>query len=528
MFRVRPLTILPNLAKVKMKTVAVIGLGPAGLTNVKELKAAGFDVLGIDRSCRVGGRWALDNTINAGVWRELCMNATRRHLEFSDFPWPDDNALEGRDKAYKTLYPHCSEAMAYLESYAKHFDLYPNLQLQTDVKQIKFEGEKWILTFQSRVSGNEEIQEFDSLVVCTGQHAKPFHPLQHQFQGFTGTLLHSRDFRTAKDYKGQRVLVIGSGVSGGDIAAILATEGDCQSVTNSVRRVPYHVTKFSQTSEGVPLEVPLINRLPCWLGRVLPDELRAKGLQNKVLAHFPDQLSSTRAWEAPDSDIRAAGVSYTVNYLECFENGAISLKPATTGAKGKTVSFVDGTEAEFDVIICATGYEPDLSYLPGDVLKNVMWLNEQTGKSEVVLYKHTLVPSIESIAFGGLVEGIGSLFVSAEIQARYIASVFKGTTQRPSIAQLHRDIEKTKEKRRRHKFNAHVLSADVGEQLGDELGITPTFWEALMQPQVHLFSPLYSCYYRSKSILGQDSDVARKCRERFLHYIANPEIMHTL
>jgi cation diffusion facilitator CzcD-associated flavoprotein CzcO len=69
-----------------MKTVGVIGMGPAGLATVKELKEAGFEVKGLDRSCRVGGRWAIDGELPMGVWKELCLNATRRGMEFSDYP----------------------------------------------------------------------------------------------------------------------------------------------------------------------------------------------------------------------------------------------------------------------------------------------------------------------------------------------------------------------------------------------------------------------------------------------------------
>lgn len=61
----------------KMDTVCVIGLGPSGLATVKELKEAGMEVQGFDRFSHVGGRWALDSSKDDGVWKELCLNATR-------------------------------------------------------------------------------------------------------------------------------------------------------------------------------------------------------------------------------------------------------------------------------------------------------------------------------------------------------------------------------------------------------------------------------------------------------------------
>ena len=508
-----------------MKSVAVIGLGPAGLVNVKELKAAGFEVQGFDRSSRVGGRWALDDSIATGVWRELCMNETRRFMEFSDFEWPIDNTFDGRDKAYKTLYPHCSEATAYLEAYAKHFDLYPCLNLETEVKQIELhEDGYWKLAIQSRSDKVELTRKFDSLVICTGMHAKPFHPLHDNFRNFTGKVLHSKFFRSVKDYEGQRVLVVGSGISGGDISAALATEGNCKSVVNSVRHVPYHFTKFSQTQKGVPVEIAMStsSRLPCWLGRFLPSSATAMGIKHTLLANFPEQLTVDKAWQAPDPDIRKACISYTVNYLECFTKGQIDLKPAVASAQGRTVTFVDGTKADFDSVICATGYEPDLSFLSPKVKEKVTYKNIFTGKQEIALYKHTLVPDLENLAFAGIVEGIGSLFPPNEVQARYIAAVFEGKILRPTVEHLEKGVKSFKKFREANPFNDHEMSAECGEQLGDELGITPSYWDALTNPKLYLLAPVYACSYRCNPKVDGPV-VARASRERFEYYVANPE-----
>ncbi len=66
-----------------MKTVCVIGLGPAGLTSVKELRAHGLDVTAYDPSSKIGGRWSLDwSTFKHGVWKEMCLNDPRTFIEF--------------------------------------------------------------------------------------------------------------------------------------------------------------------------------------------------------------------------------------------------------------------------------------------------------------------------------------------------------------------------------------------------------------------------------------------------------------
>ena len=118
----------------RKRSVGVIGLGPAGLATVKELKNAGCfgTIVGFDRCSRAGGRWSLDaEAHDAGIWKELCANPTRRHMEFSAFPWNASDEYEGHDQAYAGIYPHCTETRAYLEAYARKFNLYPHLQLQT-------------------------------------------------------------------------------------------------------------------------------------------------------------------------------------------------------------------------------------------------------------------------------------------------------------------------------------------------------------------------------------------------------------
>eukprot|EP00536_Pseudo-nitzschia_multiseries_P008424 jgi/Psemu1/197993/e_gw1.213.46.1 len=207
------------------KSVGVIGLGPAGLVAIKELKNNDrFGVVtGFDRCSRVGGRWSLDtDAYPAGIWKELCANTTRSHMEYSDFPWYDDiNTGDGNGN---------SNVQAYLEAYARNFDLYPHLQLETEVTSIErvAEGEGeghgdgggggWKITTASRKSGAVTVCRFDAIVVCNSAQAKPYHPLEEKFREFEGEVIHSNVFGSEQEYNDKRVLVIGSNVSGSEIA----------------------------------------------------------------------------------------------------------------------------------------------------------------------------------------------------------------------------------------------------------------------------------------------------------------------
>lgn len=535
------------MAAKSKRSVGVIGLGPAGLTTVKELKNAGFFgvVTGFDRCSRVGGRWSLDtNTHNAGIWKELCANTTRRHMEFSDFPWDAEDGYDGHEQAYEGIYPHCTEARSYLEGYARKFDLYPNLQLETEVKSIEKVETGWrITTTSSKNAGANSkttCHKFDAIVVCNGPQAKAFHPLESKFQDFTGKVVHSKYFRSEKDYKDQRVLVIGGNVSGSEIVSVLAedaTTTSCQKVVHSIRKMPYHIQKFTKDTHTSMYDNIYI-RIAVWLDRILPDPVVAKGLQMIILQHWPEQCTSDATMPncsvGVSMDVRKCGATVTKNYVDQVKKGQFLVKPEVATVEGKRIIFVDGTTDEFDVIICATGYDFDVSFLPESIQEQVRILDPSTGKKVLALYKNTLVPNadlVNSLAFCGLINSLGPYFPQAEMQARYIAAIWSGKIPCPSLSALGRNAEAATKKRLDTSsiLNLYETSTIVNEALGDELGVTPSFAKALLSPRKYLLGPVYSCFYRTNEKAPDgDEEVAKKCRERFDHLIASsPEVQNS-
>lgn len=528
----------------KKKSVGVIGLGPGGLAVVKELKHdGGFDVTGFDRCSRVGGRWSLDNNHNAGIWKELCTNTTRRHMEFSDFPWDAEDNYDGKEQAYAGIYPHCTEARAYLEGYAKNFDLYPNLRLETEVKSIEQVAAGWkiITTTSSKEDGSDNTtssttHEFDAIVVCSGPQAKAYHPLESKFKkDFTGEVIHSQDFLSEKDYKDKRVLVIGGSVSGSEIVSLLAEEDSgCQKAIHSVRRMPYHVEKFTKDTHTA-WEDHLFIRSVVWLGRIMPDSVVAKGLKMTVLQHWPEQCTSSSADSnampncsvGVDPDVTKCGITVTKNYVDQVQKGTLQVKPEVASVDGKTITFVDETTEEFDVIICATGYDFDISFLPESVQEQIHVPHPNTGKKIMSLYKNTLVPVpelVDTLAFCGLMNSIGPIFPQGEMQARYIAAIWSGKIPRPSLSTLQLNADAATKKRLDTSsiLNQYDTATVVNEDIGDELGVTPSYATAFSAPKKYLLGPVYSCFYRTNAEApGGDEAVAKRCRERFDKLIAS-------
>mmetsp|Transcript_5494 Transcript_5494/g.11350 ORF Transcript_5494/g.11350 Transcript_5494/m.11350 type:complete len:647 (-) Transcript_5494:418-2358(-) len=621
----------------KYKSVGVIGLGPAGLATVKELKNAGcFGVVtGFDRSSHVGGRWASSavtsqtkttststststsqKTFDGGIWKELHANISRRHMEFSDFPWDaaEDN-IDGYDgygyccddrqqqqtQAYAGIYPHCTEVLAYLEAYAKNFDLYPNLQLETAVKSIERVEKGWRIITEHANTNNDnddddndatsstttKQHDFDAIVVCNSAQAKPYRPkeLHSKLLDFTGTggVIHSQTFRSAHDFNDQRVLVIGGQVSGSEIASLLAenskssdrtsattsttssTSGGCQKVVHSVRKMPYHISKLTKgndsdstntcttttTTTTTTTNTTIKNsncaddilfvRAPVWMNRILPNSITLSGMKDFILQQWPNQLDgssnnnncNSNKYECAHSispDVRNCGISLTKDYVDQVKRGNLPVKPQIAGAKGNKVTFVDGTTEEFDVVICATGYDVNLEFLPESIRNKVLTTsNNNSTKSIMALYKHTLVPDpelVDKLAFCGLVHSLGPVFPLAEMQARYVAAIWSGTIPTPVLEKLESNATAAVNKKLGNNnsrsnaptnvLNAYDMAGEINEDLGDELGVTPSLAMALWDPKKYLFGPLLPCQYRTiYSNANKNESIAARCQERF-------------
>jgi dimethylaniline monooxygenase (N-oxide forming) len=502
-----------------LKTFAVVGAGPSGLAAIKELKEAGFEVTAFDRSASVGGRWSL--APNRGVWKELCLNINRRLMSFSDFEWKE-SCYQGHEQAYAGVFPHCTEAKQYLEDYAKHFDIMSCIQLETEVLSIEQSDNKgWKIVTQTAGKTTTTTHEFDGLIICSGVYGKPSNPLKEIFSSFSGKVIHSQEFSTYEGYEGKRVLVIGSSISASEIAGALVDGGKCQSLVNSIRQVRYHMDIVNEKHQKPGGDL-IFNRLPVWLGKVLPESITTKGLKATILDLWPDQLTQAEDGIEPDDDVRVASICIDRHYVQYAKAGKIRVKPCPVASvKGSQVTFEDGTKEDFDVVIMATGYDIDLAFLPSEVREKVLFTNTITGKQDLALYKFMLTPQFENLAFCGVIYIVGPHFPTAEMQARYIAAIFSGKMPRPSKEQLEASIEQSKLHRSSCPLNAFDVYPVFCDSVGDELGVTPTFSECIWNPKKLLLGPNYSCNYRrNPKIEGEEK--ANQCRKLFDEYMSNP------
>nr|KAF6290635.1 flavin containing dimethylaniline monooxygenase 5 [Myotis myotis] len=198
------------------KRIAVIGAGVSGLTSIKCCLDEGLEPVCFERTDDIGGLWRFQENPEEGrasIYKSVIINTSKEMMCFSDYPIPD----------HFPNFMHNSQVLEYFRMYAKEFDLLKYIRLKTSVCSVKKRPDfstsgQWEVVTES--GGKKEMNVFDGVMVCTGHHTNAHLPLE-SFPGiekFKGQYFHSRDYKNPESFTGKRVIVIGIGNSGGDLA----------------------------------------------------------------------------------------------------------------------------------------------------------------------------------------------------------------------------------------------------------------------------------------------------------------------
>jgi len=311
----------------------VIGAGPAGLAATAALKAKGLAPVILEKSDAVGAVWRKH-------YDRLHLHTDRGRSGLPGFPIPKSF---GR-------YPSRAQFVSYLESYAGRFDLRP--VFNTEVREARRHGAGW------RVDAGEQAWFAPIVVVATGWASYPYSPTWPGMEAFAGPILHSSRYRNAAHYAGERVLVVGFGNSGGEIALDLADAG--VDVTLSVRG-PVQI--IPRELFGLPILAIAIaqQHIPA---RVT-DFLGAPAI--RLVIGSIEKLGVIRAKKGPRQMIEEDGrvPLIDVGTVAAIRAGRIKVRGDVARFAEKEVVFASSPMEPFDAVILATGFRPDLrSLLP--------------------------------------------------------------------------------------------------------------------------------------------------------------------
>jgi hypothetical protein len=309
----------------------IIGAGPVGLAMADAMKQQGiaFDI--VDASDGVGGLW------RHGVYRGVHIVSSKRSTGYANYPMP----------AHYPDFPSSTQMLQYLENFARDCGLTDTMEFGRRVERAQpLADETWRVTFD-----NGEERVYKGVVVCNGHHWDK--RLPHYRGRFTGTLLHSKDYKDASQLIDKRVLVIGGGNSGCDIACEAARVG--ASCDMSLRSGYWFLPK---TAFGRPLSDLALWNLPVFMQRLI--------LRGLVRVFIGDYRSY--GLPKPDHKLFERHPAFGTDLLNYLRQGRIKPRPDIARFSGTRVHFVDGSIGEYDLIVAATGFNVSIPFLPKNLV----------------------------------------------------------------------------------------------------------------------------------------------------------------
>lgn len=319
--------------------------------------------------------------------------SSKKMTEFTDFPMREDVAE----------YPSHREMKQYFQDFAEHFDLLKHYHFGAEVVSctpLGGSGDGWRIVWRN--DDGEHVEVFSGLLIANGTLSEPNMPA---FEGaFAGEMIHSSDYRHPTQFGGKRVLVIGAGNSGCDIAVDAIHHG--VSCDLSMRRGYYFVPKYVFGKPADTMGGAI--KLPIALKRIV---------DGAILRWF---VGDPQKYGFPKPDYKLYESHPVINSLVLYHagHGDLNIRPDIDRFEGKTVHFKDGTQTDYDMILCATGYKLDYPFIDNTLLN---WQGDAPH-----LYLNCMHPERDDIFVLGMVEASGLGWQGRHEQAEMVVRYIKG------------------------------------------------------------------------------------------------------
>ena len=366
--------------------VCVVGAGSSGLAAARNLAERGFTADVLEREDDLGGNWNYGKPF-ARVYRSTHMISSKPFTQFPDFPMP----------AHFPDYPHHAQVLEYLRAYAERFGVAERIEYRTPVQRMEpvDGGRAWEVAL-----GTGETRRYGAVVIANGHNWSPKVP---GYPGaFAGETLHSAEYRTPDVFEGKRVLVVGGGNSGCDIAVEAAQHA--VRAFHSTRRGYWYMPKYvlGRPADQVG-DVLLKLRVPISVRRAI-------GAVTARLLFGPPGKNGL-----PRPDHRLFETHPIVNSLLPYyvQHGGVVPRPDVAAFEGKTVRFADGTAEEVDLVVFATGYHIDFPFI------DRAWLNWRDGRPR--LFRNVFHPELDTLFVAGLIQPDSGQFGLVHWQTRAVA-----------------------------------------------------------------------------------------------------------
>ncbi|WP_300676237.1 NAD(P)-binding domain-containing protein [Nocardioides sp.] len=371
------------------QNVAIIGAGPSGLAAARSLDKHGITWTGFELADDVGGLWDITHP-RSTVYQSAHLISSKTTTQFAEFPMADDVAD----------YPSHRELRRYFHAYADRFDLRRRIRFGTEVTAVTHDPATgaWTVTWTTR-DGESHREQFTAVIAANGTLSAPNIPAFAGQETFTGQILHTSVYKDPRIFTDQRVLIVGAGNSGCDIAVDAVHHA--ASVDLSVRRGYHFVPKYLF---GKPADT--LNN-----GKPLPARIK-QAIDSRVLKAFTGDPARF-GFPKPDHKLYESHPIVNSLILHHLGHGDARVVADIERFDGETVRFKDGTSAAYDMVVLATGYRLHYPFLDKALLN---W----TGAAPD-LYLNIVAPT-PGLFVVGMIEASGIGWQGRAEQAELVAT----------------------------------------------------------------------------------------------------------
>lgn len=384
--------------------VLVVGAGPAGLAAMAALRDAGVAFQGIEGHSRVGGIWDQTNPISS-VYDGMKSNTSRQttHLGMPmSGGWPD--------------YPSAEQARGYLADFCRQRQLDSHIRCATRFECArKSTRGTWIVTLRQASDEHSTEMECRAVIFATGVHHQERRVVPQQLWNEATaaglTTIHSSQYRSAAEFAGRRVLIVGVGNSGTDIADMISRTA--QRTLLAVRSTPWIVPSYVFGRPSDQLADDTTNWLPYWV------QLASFQFIQWILVGHPRKLGL----DSPQYQLLEKFAITDRGFVRAVREGRITLRSNVSSLRNGVATFdrPDHAAEAVDAVIFATGYDRRYPLLESPA--------DNAGLSEALsfLIFHRTEPGLAYMAETIATRGCWPIFVEqGQAIAQYFAAEQKG------------------------------------------------------------------------------------------------------
>jgi len=327
----------------------IIGAGPAGLAVAGRLRKAGLDFEILEQTDKIASKWH-------NHYDRLLLHTVKSLSSLPNLDFPLD---------YPQYIPK-QQLIAYYENYAKHFDIKPHFNCT--VTSVLKKNDSWQIECT-----NKKIFETQNVIIATGLNRIPNVPNWRGKDNFEGEILHASSYKNPKKYKDKKVLVIGMGNTGAEIALDLA-EAKID-VGISVRS---EIVVIPRDFLGRPIQLTAqkLAKLPFRLGDLIGGLVRRITFGN--IQKYGLRVSKIQ----PAKLIQEKGRTPIIDLgtIAKIKKGEIKVFKDVLEFHENSIRFADNKIDNFDAVILATGYYPAITKFLENKNSILNYIGEPTNK----------------------------------------------------------------------------------------------------------------------------------------------------